>query len=70
MAKKRPLLPEEEDDLRSRVNPFEKDDEKDGVDLDDTYNIRNSFLGEDEEIDFPDDDDSLDADLADNEDLW
>ena len=67
MKKKKPLLPEEEDSNRATVNPFEKDDEKDGVDLKDDDSPRNSFLDEDDE-EFPDEDD-IDEAIGDDDDF-
>ena len=66
MAKKKPLLPEEEDLNRASVNPFEKDDEKDGVDLKDDDSPRNSFLDEDD-IEPDLDDEEIDVE---EDELW
>ena len=50
MTKKRKLLPSEEDENRNKVNPFEKEDEEDGVDLDNPDSPKNSFLNEEDDI--------------------
>lgn len=63
MARKQ-ISPEEEDDNRSKVNPFAKKDEESGVDLEDSLSERNSFINDD--VDFPDDDDTDEPEVEDD----
>lgn len=67
--KKKPLLPEEEDSIRANTNPFEKEDEKDGVDLKDDDSPRNSFL-DDEDLDDPLLEDDEGIEHEDLDELW